>query len=116
MEELTPRAAAKKYGALIPPHVKIIRHRPTAIVTKPASRERSAERGDELLGVPDKHELYINPNNQYDLDYEDFMAIVAKSRGRSHARTYGRSRRSHAHSRRTKKMKKHTITKKSHNT
>ena len=71
VEELTPRAAAKKYGALIPAHVKIVTRRPAAAAAAEssvaASRSRSAERGNEKLGVPDKHEFY-----EFDPNYENY--------------------------------------------
>lgn len=57
MEELTPRAAAKKYGALIPPHVRLlVGSRPKS--QKSTSSRGSVQAGNEQLGVPDKHEFF----------------------------------------------------------
>jgi hypothetical protein len=92
VEELTPRSAAKKYGPLIPAHVKIITQRPVASAgtnSASRSRSRSAERGNEQLGVPDKHEFY-NAN------YENYKRIERSLK------------------RKAKKMKKKAATRKTH--
>ena len=72
MEHLTAAAAAKRYGALIPPHVKIVTGK-SAPKPKSASHSSagSVQAGNEKLGVPDKHEFY-DPN------YENYMRMQRK--------------------------------------
>lgn len=72
MEHLTAAAAAKKYGALIPPHVKIVTGRTPPPKSRSSTRSAgSVQPGNEQLGVPDKHELY-------DPDYENYMRMQRK--------------------------------------
>ena len=84
MELLTQAEASKKYGALIPPRVKIITRKPK---TKTKSKSKSKSKtpnnaalpGDELLGVPDKHEFF-------DANYENFKALEKELKSASRGR------------------------------
>jgi hypothetical protein len=86
MEFLTQAEASKRYGALIPPRVKIISNKP-----KPKSKSKSKSKtpnnsaipGDELLGVPDKHEFF-------DPDYENFKALEKELKRKSRGRRRGK--------------------------